>query len=140
MRKLKVDLAELTVVFNSAWEEMSHYLDLETGQVVMVSSETRRQLEEIYAEVYDPAEKADFDLGAVLQQANLPEWEKEVLLEADQVEAGYGSRYIAVPEADSGEGYRDMEDFIATSGTNACRTVCGRPSAAGALLAASRTH
>ena len=40
--------------------------------------------------------------------------EKEVLLEADQVEAGYGSRYIAVPEADSNEGYRDMEDFIAT--------------------------
>lgn len=43
----------------------------------------------------------------------MPEWEKEILLEADQVEAGYGTRYIAVPEADSSEGYRDMEDFIA---------------------------
>ena len=70
MRRLKVDLAELTVVFNSAWGEMRHYLDLETGQVIMVSVETRRQLEAIYEEAYDPAEKEDFDLGAVLRQAN----------------------------------------------------------------------
>jgi hypothetical protein len=35
-------------------------------------------------------------------------------LEADQVEAQYGSRYIGVPQADSHEGYRDMEDFIVT--------------------------
>jgi hypothetical protein len=34
------------------------------------------------------------------------------LLEAAQVEAGYGARYIAVPQADSSEGYRDMEAFI----------------------------
>jgi predicted nucleotidyltransferase len=114
MRKLKVDLAELTVVFDSAWGEMSHYLDLETGQVIMVSSETRRQLEAIYEEAYDPAEKENFALNVVLQQTNLSEWEKEALLEAGRVEAGYGTRYIAVPEADSGEGYRDMEDFIAT--------------------------
>ncbi|MFB0546976.1 MAG: UPF0158 family protein, partial [Anaerolineae bacterium] len=34
--------------------------------------------------------------------------------EADQVEAGYGTRYISVPQADSHEDYRDMQDFIAT--------------------------
>jgi hypothetical protein len=106
MRSLKVDLAELLMVFDSNWGEMSHYLDLETGRVVTVSVETRCQLEAIYEETHE--------LGAFLQQSNLPEWQKEALLEADQVEAGYGTRYIAVPEADSNEGYRDMEDFIAT--------------------------
>jgi hypothetical protein len=114
MRSLKVDLVELMLVFDSTWGEMGHYLDLETGQVVTVSGETRRQLEAIYEEAHDLAEKEDFDLGAFLQQSDLPDWQKEALLEADQVEAGYGTRYIAVPAADSGEGYRDMEDFIAT--------------------------
>jgi hypothetical protein len=114
MRRLKVDLAELLMVFDSNWGEMSHYLDLETGQVVTVSSETRRQLEAIDEEAYALEEEKDFDPGAFLQQSDLPDWQKEALLEADQVEAGYGTRYIAVPEADSGEGYRDMEDFIAT--------------------------
>ncbi len=114
MRRLKVDLVELMTVFDSTWGEMNHYLDLETGQVATVSGETRRQLEAIYEEAHDPAEKKDFDLGDFLQQSDLPDWQKEALLEADQVEAGYGTRYIAVPAADSGEGYRDMEDFIAT--------------------------
>ncbi len=114
MRRLKVDLAELMLVFDSNWGEMSHYLDLETGRVVTVSSETRRELEARYEEAHDSAEKKDSDLGTFLQQSDLPDWQTEALLEADQVEAGYSTRYILVPATDSGESYRDMEDFIAT--------------------------
>jgi hypothetical protein len=33
---------------------------------------------------------------------------------ADLVEAGFGTRYIRVPEADSREAYRDMEAYIET--------------------------
>jgi hypothetical protein len=36
------------------------------------------------------------------------------LPEADRVDRSYGSRYVAAPQADSHEGYRDMEDFIST--------------------------
>ena len=34
--------------------------------------------------------------------------------EADQVEAGFGERYIRVPQADSHQGYADLEAFIET--------------------------
>jgi hypothetical protein len=33
---------------------------------------------------------------------------------ADQVEAGYGTRYIAIPQIESYEGYNDMVAFIGT--------------------------
>jgi len=114
MRKLNVDLGELIYAFDDASWEMSHYLDLETGQVVMITQETRWELERIYEEEYDPDAEQPFDLAEVLRQRDLPEWRQQALLEADRVEAEYHSRYIGVPDADSHEGYRDMEAFIAT--------------------------
>jgi hypothetical protein len=48
MRKLQVDLDELMFAFDNASWEMSYYLDLETGQVVTIFDETRRELERIY--------------------------------------------------------------------------------------------
>jgi len=112
MKKIKVNLSELTYIFDDAWWETSHYLDLETGQVVMVTDETRQELESIYEE-YNPEEQP-FDLAEILQERDLPEWQRQTLLEADQVEAQYGSRYIGLPEADSHQGYRDMDRFITT--------------------------
>ena len=112
MRKIRVDLGELMYIFDDASWETSHYLDLETGQVVMITDETRWELERIYEE-HDPEEQP-FDLAEILQQRDLSEWRRQTLLEADQVEAQYGSRYIGVPQADAHEGYRDMEDFIVT--------------------------
>ncbi len=38
--------------------------------------------------------------------------EKELL--DDKVEEGFGERYITIPNAESHEGYKDMEDFIGT--------------------------
>jgi hypothetical protein len=114
MKKLKVELGELTYAFEDASWMTNYYLDLETGQVVMISDDTRRQLEEIYEETYDSEAEEPFDLAEVLRQYDLPEWQQHELLQADQVEAGCGSRYIGVPTADSHEGYRDMEDFIFT--------------------------
>jgi predicted nucleotidyltransferase len=114
MRRLKVDLAELEAALEDASWEMAHYLDLETGRVVAITDETRRELEAIYDETYDPDTETQVPLADVLPARDMPEWRKHALLEADQVETGYGSRYVRVPEADSHEGYRDMERFIAT--------------------------
>lgn len=114
MKKLQVDLDELMFAFDNASWEMSYYLDLETGQVVTIFDETRRELERIYEETYDPDAEQPIDLAEALRQRDLPEWRQQALLEADRVEAEYHSRYIGVPDADSREGYRDMQDFIAT--------------------------
>ena len=49
-RRLKVDLSELEAAFDDTSWERSYYLDLETGKTVMVTDETRQQLERIYEE------------------------------------------------------------------------------------------
>lgn len=114
MKKIKMSLGELKYAFEDASWETSRYLDLETGQVMMVTDEMRWELESIYEEVYDPDAEQPIDLAEILQQRDLPEWQRQMLLEVDQVDKLYGSRYIGVPQADSHEGYRDMEDFVVT--------------------------
>jgi hypothetical protein len=113
-RKLAVDLSELEYAFEDASWEAIRYLDLETGQVITVTGETRRQVEDLYEEGDEQENGEPIDFAELVRRSDLPEWEKDTVIEADQVERGCGSRYIGVPEADPHEGYRDMEDFIAT--------------------------
>jgi len=114
-RRLKVDLSGLVAAFDDTSWEWGYYLDLETGETVMVTDETRQQLERIYDEAA-PEETADeeVDITLILNQLLLPEWEKDALREANQVEVGFGTRYISVPRAEPSEAYRDMEEFITT--------------------------
>jgi hypothetical protein len=94
-RKLKINWMELDAAFQSGSWEMHNYFDLETGDVVMVTDEVARYLEE----------PPDYEL---------PDWMQEMLKVAQQVEEGYGTRYIRIPQADTHEDYRDMERFIGT--------------------------
>jgi len=95
MKKLKVDMAELEAAFEDASWEMNYYLDLETGEVITVTDEMRLYWEE----------PPDYPL---------PDWQQEWVEMAKQVEDGYGSRYVSVPQGDSRQGYQDMERFIST--------------------------
>ncbi len=113
-RQLRVALADLETAMEETSWEVGWYLDLETGQVVAVDAETRRELETIYAETPDAGDGEPNDFASVLQQRDLPPWRREALLDADLVERGYGVRFVRVPRSDSREDYQDMEDFIST--------------------------
>ena len=98
MRKLTIDWAELEHAFEMGDRDLMEtrfYLDLETGDVVMVLGEAARYV----------GEPPDHELA---------EWMQHELQVAIQVEEGYGTRYIDVPEADSRAGYGDMVEFIYT--------------------------
>ncbi|CAG0983932.1 hypothetical protein ANRL3_02316 [Anaerolineae bacterium] len=112
MRKLKVDLGELEMALDNSFPEHRYFLDLETGKVILVTDETSRKLEEIYAELPDDAE--DEQIVDAIRQRNLQDWQKEELLQADQVERGYRTRYIRIEAGDPHADYRAMEDFIST--------------------------
>lgn len=114
MKKLKVNLSELASAMEDASREVSHYLELETGQVVRVSGEARREWERIYEEADDPETAETFDPAKILQDGDLLAWRQQELLEIDRVEHEYLSRYIAIPQVDSYEGYQEMEAFIFT--------------------------
>ncbi|HEX6384823.1 MAG TPA: UPF0158 family protein [Anaerolineae bacterium] len=114
MKKLPISRFPLEMAFdNSSWE-MSYYLDLETGEVLVVTDEARRQLEAIYEEYYDPDAPEDFDMDAALAQSGLRDWQQQDVREADRVEAEFGSRVVAIPRVESHEAYDDMQRFIAT--------------------------
>jgi predicted nucleotidyltransferase len=95
MNRLKVDLPGLMAAFEDASWETSYYLDLKTGEVIMLTDE---------------------ELGYVDEPPDspLPEWQQEAVKRAEKIWLDGGKRYLRVPDADSREGYGDMEDFIAT--------------------------
>lgn len=112
-RKLKIDMLALETAFDNSSSELSYYLDLETGEAPLATEDARSDLEQVYEaiECIGDEERADA-FQAALARRNLPEWEKEAVLAANQVEECYSSRYLELPRPDSRAGYRDMEDFI----------------------------
>ncbi|HZB96787.1 MAG TPA: UPF0158 family protein [Herpetosiphonaceae bacterium] len=114
MRKVKVDLDELVSAFDDGSPELTFYLDTDTREVVLVTDETRRELENIYEEIYGEGDEPVVALEEVLRQLNLPDWQQEELRTADLVEEGFGTRFVEVPKAESRDGYSDMEAFIDT--------------------------
>jgi hypothetical protein len=111
MRQIKIDLSELELAFDSGSEMISYYLDLETGEVISVSDEERGLLESIYESYYDDQSET-VDRESAFVNEHVPDWQRELLINADRVEAGFGDRFISIPSEDSHEGYRDMEAFI----------------------------
>ena len=115
-RRLKLDLDDPAFAFEDASTEAANYLDLDTGEVVRVSDEIQQELERLYEELNGVEDEDQSAFATALQCRALPDWMKEAIQEADQVEAGYGSRYVRVPTLESSEGYQIMADFIPTVG------------------------
>jgi hypothetical protein len=118
-RRLRIDLAQLVDAFESGSDEVAAYLDVETGEVVWVTGEVRRELEVIDEELPEDlpdgeARKAAIAAAAV--ERGLPAWMVEPLQAADRVEGGFGTRFIRIPQPEPRDGYEDMEAFIATVG------------------------
>ena len=113
-RKVNVDPDELAIALDTDFSELHRYLDLETGRIVPIMDELSRELEKIYNEIYDEAGNRVVTLEEYLQRRDDPDWQKEMMLEADRVEQGYGTRYIRVERDDPYGDYRDMERFIGT--------------------------
>jgi hypothetical protein len=113
MRKLNIEMSDLEMAFDNGGDMVNYYLDIETGDVLSITDEDNRLLEHLSENYYDEGTRT-MDWERTFQEEAIPEWQREALQEADRIEAGFGSRYIAIPSAEPGEGYRDMEAFIST--------------------------
>ena len=112
-RKVKVNLHELSAAIETKMMGVDNYLDLETGQVVMVTDEARMDLEDIYDEIYDKKGNRVVSLEEHLQQRDdLQEWYKETLITADLVKLHYRERFVAIDPGEPYSDYHDMERFI----------------------------
>lgn len=118
LRRLKIDLNELELAFGSSDWETAFFLDTDTGKVLMVQENTFRDLENIYENYPDQDEDEEdaepIVIADVLDEMDLHDWERELLLVADLVRNGPPERFRQIPMTDSREGFRDMEDFVET--------------------------
>jgi hypothetical protein len=113
MKRLKIDLAELGFAFESSSWAMSHYLDTETGAVVMVTEDTRHMLDDLN-EMYSGESELLDNFDDIVGRKGLTNEVKGDLRLAYEIEQGFGTRYVKIPETDSIEGYADMKAFIET--------------------------
>jgi hypothetical protein len=118
LRRLKIDLSELELAFEASSWEIAFFLDADTGEVIQVMENTFRDLENIYENYQDDEEDDEnaepIVLVDVLDEMDLADWERDMLLQADLVKNGTEERFRRIPVADSHEGYRDMEEFVET--------------------------
>jgi uncharacterized protein UPF0158 len=113
MRRVKVDLPELEIAFENASWQVSYYLDLDSGEVLHISDETRHMLDDLN-EMYSGETDEAVNFDDIVARRELANWVKDELRTAHQIEQGYGVRFIQVPETDAHEGYQDMKGFIET--------------------------
>src|SRR5437763_4347138 len=125
-RRVAVDLDDLAGAFENGFPDLSFYLDVEGGEVAMVSDDTRRELEEIYQELDNGEDLDDALVSEAIRQRDVPDWVRDALEEADRVERGFGTRYVRVTRDEPHGEYGDMEDFIHTIGDEGLRRrMCG---------------
>lgn len=103
----------MEIAFEGGSEMISYYLNLETGEVVSVSDEERGILETIYESYYDNLTQI-VGWERAFDEEHIPDWQRELVNDADRVEAGLGVTMIAIPSESSSEGCSDMEAFIDT--------------------------
>ncbi len=97
MRKLEINWGDLEMAFDSGFDETTYYLDLETGEVPMVTDE---------ASTTSTTRRTTSWIGRSRQPSRRGRLRKG--------RGGEGDRYVSVPERSSHEGYLDMERFIFT--------------------------
>jgi hypothetical protein len=115
-RKLKVDLAELVDAFEfgSEFGEMYHYLDLETGDVVLITDDISFTLRQVYEESGADSTMPMEAFDALLMQHEELSLERSALLAAHEIEGGVSDRFFAIPQLETREAYQDMADFVGT--------------------------
>ena len=106
-RRLKVDLADLAVAFEGSRTERSYYLNPESGEVILVTDE----MTSISEEVSEAAERESVEFDEALAASGHPDWMKEAAAQVADVEQRFGETIIDVPQDESRDAFRDMEEF-----------------------------
>jgi hypothetical protein len=106
LRHLPVDLIEMEIAFDNSSTDMSYYLDLETGHVVLVTAEARRAIET------EPHSGDEVD--------ECPASVQDAVDDARQVADG-DERFVAIPSQRARGNLSDIQEFIGTVANESLR-------------------
>ena len=110
MRRMKIKLGDLILAREMSDGESSHYLDTETGSLLLVTYDNRRAMETISATL--PEEWTMEEFEEAVEQTELNDYEKESVICAAHVDAAVDDRYIEVEPEERQQAFADMEEFI----------------------------
>ncbi|MEI6915428.1 MAG: UPF0158 family protein [Armatimonadota bacterium] len=117
MRKLKVDLGDLEIAFvTDQMSGIEHYLDRESGKVLMITEDDRRAADTFFEEAGAEADESELDakFDEWLDDYDCQDWQEDSIRDAVLIERGGAKRFIHTPHQDSRDGYSDMADFAET--------------------------
>lgn len=110
-RSLKVDVSELVLAFDSGLnEDFGYFLDLETGDVLLVTSEATSALQDLLESLGE--EVTDESFREALAASDIDDWLQEQVLVAYRIDYAGDDTIVAVPQDEPTDGYRDMELFV----------------------------
>ena len=113
-RRLNVNLEDLVEALEMNSYDLHYYLDLETGDVILVQGCYAREVDAFYDEAYRDQDAGSVRLADELEDWGLHDWQRQMMLEADRIYRGYGERYIRIERDDPHGAYDDMVRFIDT--------------------------
>lgn len=113
MKKLRVDLSDLELAFESSSPVNIFYLNTDTGKIIPISEDAQFLYQQMNDRYYR-SEIEGIDWEEAFASGRVQDWERELLLEIDQVETDVEGRYERVPIETSNGAYADMQTFIDT--------------------------
>jgi hypothetical protein len=112
-RRLKIDLAELAEAFEYNDFGVRCYLDKVSGDILRVTDEANRVVEDIHEALGDDALPARIR-AYLAGRTDIPDWQIDEILSAYRVEEAYGLDVVEILQVETWEAYRDMADFVDT--------------------------
>jgi hypothetical protein len=109
-RKLKINLDDLELAFETSPGTAEGYVDLDTGQVILLTED----IQAVHQQVREFMEDHGVGFDEALARLRLHDWEEAGARDAERIEEDPGGRYAAVPNLSSSAAYGDMQDFIET--------------------------
>src|SRR5688572_18612738 len=110
MRKLKINRSDFALAFESGSDEVTGYLDSETGEIVYIEAYPDSQLDTLL----NGEDSPETILEKLKHDPNLSDDERSHLINQVRIETDASNCYLIIPHQNSRNGYQDMQDFIRT--------------------------
>lgn len=114
MKPLKIDFDEIQKAMeDTARDAFDYFLDLETGEILILSEDIINKARAILEESYDD-DIGDFEEIEIEELPVIPEWMEDEIELAVDIFIGEKERYIRIPERSPKYAYRTMRAFVET--------------------------
>lgn len=111
MRQLQIDFDDIQKASeDTERDSFEYFLDIDSGEVVVISHELMDEAERILHETYDD-DLEGFDEVEVEQEPDLPVWMEDEVELAMDVYMNHDLRYVRIPERDSAHVFSAMRQF-----------------------------